>query len=333
MEKFLAKDFITDEKTNKVYISSLIDRESGDLDGQSRCKLKSCIEDFCSDCEPLLNTRDVWARDYMPIQLTKDIFLGYTYNPDYLVEKYPNCITNWQLHNVHTQKQKQSFDNLTIVQIPLILDGGNVVKAILNGNPCMIMCSKVLQENNVIENEFRDWWKQWWKKNFNGTEMELVLLPWEGKKLNPIGHADGMVRYIGEGHVLMTNYLDYDKKDKDYFGDTLNNVLEEAGFVVETLEFWNEFSDDYIFQLLFDETWCYINYLQEGKRILVPSLGYPKLDDTARRQIEAAFKKANQDVVVQTIGCNMTPIVKDMNDKMNSGGALNCLTWTIQTDK
>lgn len=333
MEKFLAKDFITDEKTNKVYISSLIDRESGDLDGQSRCKLKSCIEDFCSDCEPLLNTRDVWARDYMPIQLTKDIFLGYTYNPDYLVEKYPNCITNWQLHNVHTQKQKQSFDNLTIVQIPLILDGGNVVKAILNGNPCMIMCSKVLQENNVIENEFRDWWKQWWKKNFNGTEMELVLLPWEGKKLNPIGHADGMVRYIGEGHVLMTNYLDYDKKDKDYFGDTLNNVLEEAGFVVETLEFWNEFSDDYIFQLLFDETWCYINYLQEGKRILVPSLGYPKLDDTARRQIEAAFKKANQDVEVQTIECNMTPIVKDMNDKMNSGGALNCLTWTIQTDK
>ena len=29
----------------------------------------------------------------------------------------------------------------------------------------------------------------------------------------------------------------------------------------------------------------------------------------------------------------MTPIVKDMNDKTNSGGALNCLTWTIQTDK
>ena len=333
MAKIIAKDFITDEKTNKVYISSLIDRESGDLDEQTRCKLKSRIEVFCSDCEPLLNTRDVWARDYMPIQLTKDIFLGYTYNPDYLVEKYPNCITNWQLHNVHTQKQKQSFDNLTIVQIPLILDGGNVVKAILNGNPCMIMCSKVLQENNVIENEFRDWWKQWWKKNFNGTEMELVLLPWEGKKLNPIGHADGMVRYIGEGHVLMTNYLDYDKKDKDYFGGTLNNVLKKAGFVVETLEFWNEFSDDYIFHLLFDETWCYINYLQEGKRILVPSLGYPKLDDAARRQIEAAFKKANQDVVVQTIGCNMTPIVKDMNEKMNSGGALNCLTWTIQTDK
>ena len=352
MEKITAENFITEEKiikdfidskkannkkVNKVYISSLIDTESGDLDRQTRSKLKSCIEAHCPNLDLLVNTKDVWARDYMPIQLTNKVYLGYTYKPDYLCDKDQDCVTNWQLHNVHPQNQK--YDDFEVVQMPLILDGGNVVKAVLDGKPCMIMCDKVLNENNInkkniteVEN-FKKWWDQWWKKNFDGTEMKLVLLPWEGKDFNPIGHADGMVRYIGNGHVLMTNYLDFDKKYKDNFGKKLWTTLYEAGFDIVTLDFGNEFADDDKFIQLFDESWCYINYLQEGKRILVPSLGYPKLDDAARRQIEAAFKKANQDVKVQTIECNMTPIVKDMNDEMNSGGALNCLTWTIQTDE
>ncbi len=337
MAKITAENFITDDKTNKVYISSLIDTETGDLDIQTRGELKACIEAHCPDLEHLKDTKDVWARDYMPIQLTKDIFLGYTYDPDYLDEEDQKYITDWKLHNVHTPKD--SFKNLPYVQIPLILDGGNVVKAVLGGKPYMIMCDKVLPENNFNRNNkievenFKKWWEQWWKDNFEGTEMGLVLLPWEGKELNQIGHADGMVRYIGNGHVLMTNYLDFDKKYKDDFGKKLWTTLYEAGFDIVTLDFGNEFADDDKFIQLFDESWCYINYLQEGKRILVPSLGYPKLDDAARRQIEAAFKKANQDVEVQNIECNMTPIVKDMNDEMNSGGALNCLTWTIQTDK
>ena len=345
MEKITAENFITDDKTNKVYISSLIDTVSGDLDIQTRCELKACIQGFRSDLELLINTRDVWARDYMPIQLTEKLFLGYTYDPDYLVEEDQNCITDWKMHNVHTQKQKDLFDGCKVEPIPLILDGGNVVKAVLGGKPYMIMCDKVLTENNINRNNkaevenFKKWWDQWWKNNFEGTEMGLVLLPWEGKDFNPIGHADGMVRYIGNGHVLITNYLDFDKKykddkvEEDSFGKELWTALFEAGFDVVTLDFWNEFADDYTFQLLFDESWCYINYLQVDNTILVPSLGYRKLDKAARRQIKAAFKKANQQVIVQTIECNMTPIVKDMNDKMNSGGALNCLTWTIQTDK
>ena len=327
-EPINATNFITDEKTNKVYISNLIDGESGDLDKHTRGKLRSLIDDFCSNCEPLINTKDVWARDYMPIQLTNKVFLGYTYKPDYLVEKYPKYITNWQLHNVHPQKH--NFDDFEVVQIPSILDGGNVVKAVLDGKPYMIMCDKVLTENNMTEEEFRDMWDQWWKNNFEATEMGLVLLPWEGKKDNPIGHADGMVRYIGNGHVLMTNYLDFDKKLKDDFGKKLWTTLYEAGFDIVTLDFWNEFANDDNFKQLFDESWCYINYLQVNNEILIPSLGYPRLNEAAQRQIEAAFMKAGLDVNVKTIGCDMTPIVKDMNEKMNSGGALNCLTWTIQ---
>ena len=107
MVKITTENFITDDKTNRVYISSLINKASGDLDAEVRDKLKSCIIKFSPDSELLYNTMDVWTRDYMPIQLTEDVFLGYTYKPDYL-EDYPECITNWQLHNVHTQKQLAS---------------------------------------------------------------------------------------------------------------------------------------------------------------------------------------------------------------------------------
>ena len=53
MEKILTKDFITDDKTNKVFISSLIDTKTGDLDKEARANVKSCIMQFEKDCELL----------------------------------------------------------------------------------------------------------------------------------------------------------------------------------------------------------------------------------------------------------------------------------------
>lgn len=340
MEKITVDNFITDDKTDKVCISSLIDKKDGGLDKETCSKLKSCIQDFCPDCELLYNTRDVWARDYMPIQLTgktersKAIYLSFIYRPDYLA-KYPKCTTDWQLDKVHAQRQslREGLD-FDVVQMPIILDGGNVIKAIVNGKPCIIMCDKVLQENNVKEIEFRDWWERWWNDNFDGTEMQLVLLPWEGKEINPIGHADGMVRYIGKDKVLMTNYADYDKiyrrDDNKQYSKQYRNILEKVGFEVIELKYIDNlgYENDKMFKLLFDNSWCYINYLQIGNRILIPSLGYDALDQEAKKQIERAFNTE-----VKQIDVDMTFIVEDMNDKQNSGGALNCLTWTVRKKK
>jgi agmatine deiminase len=331
MERITSKNFITDSKTDKVYISSLINRKSGAL--MMGEELKSRIMKFCPNCELLYNTMDVWARDYMPIQLTNDVYLGYTYKPDYLID-YPNCVTNWQLHNVHTQKQlanDESFD-FKVVQMPIILDGGNVVKAIVNDKPCIIMCDKVLEENNSNSEDFYNWWDNWWKDNFDGTEMELVLLPWEGPDDNPIGHADGMVRYIDEGRVLLTNYPDFNEIYKDGNGVTFKDKLEEVGFEVETLSYIHKFKykEDKMFSMLFYHSWCYINYLQVGNKILVPSLGYPDLDQEALRQINDAFNAKKHVADIQLIDIDMTSVVEDMGSEQNSGGALNCLTWTTK---
>lgn len=326
MERITANNFITDDRTDKVYISSLIDRVSGALDPDTRSALKASVMKFTGDCEHLYNTMDVWARDYMPIQLTHDLYLSFTYKPDYL-QDYPNCVTNWQLHRVHAGHESFGFK---VVQMPLILDGGNVVKAVVKGKPCLIMCKKVLDENNLSDEDFDNWWKQWWKDNFDGTEMEYVLLPWEGEKFNPIGHADGMVRYIEKDRVLFTNYEDFE--DSPYPASLYIEKLKEVGFEVETLSFKNQFDykKDKLYRMLFDSSWCYINYLQVGNRILVPSLGYDKLDHEAIRQINAAFNKNRHIADVELIDVDMTGIVAEMNSVQNSGGALNCLTWTIK---
>ena len=326
MERITADNFITDDRTDKVYISSLIDTVSGALDINTRSALKTSILKFSRNCEPLYNTMDVWARDYMPIQLTLDVYLSFTYKPDYL-QDYPNCVTNWQLHRVHAAHESLSFK---VVQMPLILDGGNVVKAVVKGKPCLILCKKVLDENNLSEEDFDNWWKQWWNDNFDGTEMEYVLLPWEGEKFNPIGHADGMVRYIEDKRVLFTNYEDFE--DSPIPASVYIEKLKEVGFEVETLSFKNKFDykKDKLYRMLFDSSWCYINYLQVGNRILVPSLGYDKLDHEAIRQIDAAFNKNRHIADVELIDVDMTGIVAEMNSVQNSGGALNCLTWTVK---
>lgn len=332
MERITKDNFITDDKTNKFYISSLINKVTGDLDKVSRNKLLQEFKIFAGHPEALYNTMDVWARDYMPIQLTEDMFLSYTYQPDYL-EEYSDCVTNWQIHNVHTQKQfaNDSRWRFNVVQMPIILDGGNVVKAVINNKPYFIMCDKLLIENNINLEDFDKWWNRWWKENFDGTEMEYVLLPWDGHDYNPIGHADGMVRYISEGKVLMTNYKDFSEIDDDYHGGLMKMKLEEAGFEVEELSYLDKF--DYqknkLFCTLFEHSWSYINWLQVGTEILVPSLGYPELDAEALEQIRKAFRKSGKDYHISLTEADMTPIIAG-NGTNNSGGALNCLTWTIK---
>lgn len=314
------EDYITDEKTNSVFISSLLSKESSGFPKEVREKLYKNLKKYFQDkgiqYEELINTRDVWCRDFMPIQMTKDLFLSFTYFPDYLIEQQ-YTITNWELHKVHSRK----LDTCRIPHklLPLILDGGNVIKALnKEGKPTCILCDKVLIENKVSKIELEDWWNKYFEDS-----LELVLLPWEGPEYNPIGHADGIVRYLSKGKVLMTNYSEYDEK----LAEEYRNILFSHGFEVQELEYSKMFSEeDKLWKMLKDHSWSYINFLQVGNNILLPKLGYEKLDSMALEQVR---KHSGNDFDVEMIDCDMTSIIGGDGNGSNSGGALNCLTWTI----
>lgn len=96
----ISKDnFITDNMTNTVCYSSLLHGESSGLDPLLRVKFYAALKESVRTLKhyDLRNTRDIWSRDYMPVQLTKDLFLNYTYSPDYLSDQKA-YITNWLLH-------------------------------------------------------------------------------------------------------------------------------------------------------------------------------------------------------------------------------------------
>ena len=313
----ISKDnFITDSMTNMVCYSSLLPAESSGLDSLLREKLYSALKESVKNLKhyELYNTRDIWARDYMPVQLTKNLFLNYTYSPDYLSDQ-KTYITNWLLHKVHTRKVENL--NFDIITIPIVLDGGNVIKAIDKfGKPTIIMCNKVLNENNISIEELSDWWN-----HFFDNQIRLILIEWEGKDENPIGHADGMIIYISEGKVLITNYCDLDDEER------LSEPLK-AFFDIERLHFGDidGIKGTKMWSLLKSKSWGYINFLQVGKHIIVPKLDWEELDKAAIHQIQKAFGSSYK---VELIDCDMTQILENPDVSTNSGGGLNCLTWTL----
>ena len=66
----------------------------------------------------LPNTKDIWMRDFMPVQCTPDHFVAYRYEPDYLCGQ-SQYITDW--------KHVIAPSRLPYVNSGLILDGGNVI--------------------------------------------------------------------------------------------------------------------------------------------------------------------------------------------------------------
>ena len=68
---------ITDVQSNKVYFSKRLT--------WYKCwkELNRVLDEAGIDFDLLENTNDKWVRDFMPVQLEKDKFVSYIYNPDY----------------------------------------------------------------------------------------------------------------------------------------------------------------------------------------------------------------------------------------------------------
>jgi len=127
---------IADNQTEKVYFSKWLDR-----DKEFKPVFKFLINEFEKigiQSELLNYTNDIWARDYMPIQVSENKFIEFRYDPDYLqgtvkeqreLKTYPDIVC--EAHHIKTIKSG------------IILDGGNVVKY----SNFVILTDKIFKEN------------------------------------------------------------------------------------------------------------------------------------------------------------------------------------------
>jgi len=74
---------ITDEQTNTVYISDLLKEKYPEV----HTALSSTLRQERVPLLEIKNTRDIWVRDFMPVQLGTDRFVLFIYNPSYLKTK------------------------------------------------------------------------------------------------------------------------------------------------------------------------------------------------------------------------------------------------------
>jgi len=235
--------------------------------------------------------KHVWVRDYMPIQIQKDKFLRYWYEPDYL----------WGFESYIPQYRAIDKDlNLDCISTDIILDGGNVIKC----GDKVIMTDKILKENRYRNR------KKLISKLEDLLEAEIVLIPWDREE--EFGHADGMVRYIEGNRVLMNNYAKFDP----LFRDKLISALLPH-FKVEEFFYYTPRHSQY--------SWAYINFLQIGSTIFVPGLGIDE-DLLAVKKIQAIYPNYKvikidgcQDLVRDggALNCVTWNIKSDLTEKRN----------------
>lgn len=279
---------ITDNLTTCVYFSSILPEKCPVLNAH----IIEALQKRGIPYAYLSGTKDIWCRDFMPIQIDEYRFVFYKYTPDYLQDKYGLQLQTNPMEVFQTESNLLQPIQQNSLSLDLVLDGGNVVKC----GDKIVMTDKVFVENKDKSNvEMQRMLEEAFRR-------EVVFIPWDSQG-EPYGHSDGIIHYLGDKRVLMTNYADFDKT----FANDYLRILEKH-FDVITLK--------YNVKRKHERSWSYINFLQVGHLVLVPQLGIPE-DEQALEQISAVMPSC------EVVGIPALEAVR-------RGGALNCISWNIK---
>ena len=228
---------IADNQTNIIYFSEQLRTDSRFTNTFNQ--ITQYLDFHSIQYKLLPKTNDIWARDYMPIQVSENKFIEFRYDPDYLqgtkrerreLKSYPDIICD--------------AINLKTIKSDIILDGGNVVKS----ENCVILTDKIVIENRYGYNK-----SQITHQLSELFEVEkVILIPWT--KAEDYGHTDGMFRFIDEETILINS------SEKTL---PLEKQFKQSGIKWEYLDFKVRKPNTKI-------NWAYINFLQTKDLILLP---------------------------------------------------------------
>ena len=276
---------ILDSQCNKVYLSAKMPNESPQTFGN----LTRILDKYEVAWSLLDGTRDIWCRDFMPVQVDKGRFASFRYRPDYLLDTKENRESITDASGIMAALGKEC-DNLIA---DIVLDGGNVVRC---GNK-VVMTAKVFEENPSIRPYHL------LERLEAAFDADVIVLPWDTEEL--YGHSDGVCRYVDNDTILITNYRQID----DDMDDRFRNCLKPHFSHVEELRFCGKEPGEY--------DWAHINWLQTDKVLVIPAFGNAT-DQEALDKIEQLMPSYKGRIEL----CECLDLVENE-------GALNCCSWTI----
>jgi agmatine deiminase len=240
----------------------------------------------------LSGTKDIWARDYMPIEYAPNQFVDFTYAPTYLTQypSYRDKLTQG------VEVFNRLFKGVELWENKLKVDGGNIIM----NDELAILTDRVYSENpeydhQTIADALAD-----------QLERNVLIIPVEAT--DEIGHADGLVRFAKGNKVLVNEYKE---NELDYFTSLLER-LEDAG-----LEPWCLPYNPYKNRSWLDATGIYLNFLQVGDKFFVPQYGGHLVEDD-QKAVLCMMEQFETDEVYP-VPCN---------NLAKKGGVLNCIGWT-----
>lgn len=328
------------ENTTKVYFSGLL------TERESRCfrKIKESLKANQIPYATIYGTKDIWARDYMPIQIAPKTFVAYKYKPDYLSNtKYKGHITElfYTKDSISKIPKNRRCEPLFKIDVEirecnLILDGGNVVVC----GDKIILTDKVFFENRPQTPEYVIGEL---KRAFGKEVIIIPSDPYEivgarNKNELPLCHADGVLAPIDDESILIA---DYGKDSLGYVPQLMNALTPHfKPGNIKHFDFGADWTED---------SWVYINFLRVGNIVLMPTVNYVKtFKEDGKESIDPAYQeklrrcndKAKQQLKtflrvekIETIDTTTLSIGKnedgDEIDPDNCGGALHCITWEV----
>lgn len=255
----------------------------------------------CNDIPylPIPGTRDVWCRDYMPVQAANGDLFQFVYWPRYLRDpKHAGLITSPTCYRTLPFAGRVRTSDI-------ILDGGAIEICGKSG----LVTERVFEDNPrhdrlALLDQLRE-----------SLSLErLLVLPVEPG--DETGHVDGVVRFVNEYQVVMNNYAPLGRQLAAY-GQEVEHTLRANGIAEISLLPYAPSSRKGPSGMPV-ATGCYANFLKVGNALLLPQFGIPA-DEQARAACEQIFQGA----AIEKIDCR---------DLAKEGGVLNCVSWMRGAD-
>lgn len=258
---------ITDADTDALFLSDQLPARE-----PFWTEFTGCLANYRIAVNLLPHTRDIWCRDYMPVQVAPDRLVQFRYDPDYLRSK------RWAPTRTDPRMVADAI-GVEPVHCDLVIDGGNIVR----GPQWVIMTDKIFRENRGHK-----------PASLLATlerllDARAIIIPRE--PYDYTGHADAMVRCYDHDTVLINRYQSDDHPD---FQKGLRKTLREAGLRTIEVPYNLYHNASYA-----SARGCYINFLQMKGFLLLPTFDLPEDDEAVH-----LFEKLFADSTVATLNAN-----------------------------
>ena len=234
-------------------------------------------------------TKDIWCRDYMPVQTPSGKLVQFTYDPSYLRGN-----KEWE-DSRSDAKEVCRLNNINAQFSDINLDGGNVL--ICEGRA--IISDRIFSENANMNRE------ELVNELGKLLECEIIIIPAE--KDDMTGHADGMVRFVNKNTIIGNNL----EAEYKYWREGMQKVIEKYNLKYINMPFFVPKDSKHPLSAV----GIYVNYLEVNNLIVLPVFG--REED---KQAITIIKEVFPNKAIETI---------DYNDVAYEGGLLNCTTWVI----